>query len=337
MLLSSFDEDDDTFETADELHVTFFDNICSRAWVKKASVKKATRESLNKEVKIRSSWWKKELQTGKKRALEVLQMNPSKRGEVMKKMGEMATLSESDEDEEYQEDKENEEEEEEKLERPKKKRKRKRASSGEQKKPPASKKKKVSNRRASSSGSKPFSPPAVAGEELSEYERIRQRNIEDRMRLFRELNIGESKNRLAESFGSPENRPSSSVVSRRGLASDAEKKKKTSGESVPTRKSLRLQNMAADTSLVLPDKEPTVVVQDEHPRLKLDRLELADVVTEQDDVEDKRQFLQEMVEAIGGGNRGGGGNANRVSFEVEKVDLNMISITVRSKFPCARA
>ena len=99
-------------------------------------------------------------------------------------------------------------------------------------------------------GSKSRNEAGAEDEEVSQYEIIRQRNIETRERLFNELKIGEALNSL--SHGST---PSGKAkASNRGLA--AVKKVKEAAEA-PSRKSLRLQKIDAETGLQLPEKEPT--------------------------------------------------------------------------------
>ena len=88
-------------------------------------------------------------------------------------------------------------------------------------------------------------------EEMSEYDKIRQKNIEERERMFRELQLNESKTRLSDSLNLT--KKVKTFASHRGLAA----KKAQANE--PVRKSLRLQNIEAETGLKLPDKEPTMM------------------------------------------------------------------------------
>ena len=88
-------------------------------------------------------------------------------------------------------------------------------------------------------------------EEMSEYDKIRQKNIEERERMFRELQLTESKTRLSDSLNLT--KKVKTFASHRGLAA----KKAQANE--PVRKSLRLQNIEAETGLKLPDKEPTMM------------------------------------------------------------------------------
>ena len=90
-------------------------------------------------------------------------------------------------------------------------------------------------------------------EEMSEYEKIRQKNIEERQRKFQELQLNETKTRLSDSLNLT--KKAKTNTSYRGLA--VRKEKEQSNE--PVRKSLRLQNIEAETGLKLPDKEPTLL------------------------------------------------------------------------------
>lgn len=69
---------------------------------------------------------------------------------------------------------------------------------------------------------------------------------------MQELKLHEAKNRLSDI------NQKSQQASRRGLASVKKEK-----EILPARKSLRLQNIDADTGLKLPEKEPTMYFQPE--------------------------------------------------------------------------
>ena len=90
-------------------------------------------------------------------------------------------------------------------------------------------------------------------EEMSEYDKIRQKNIEERQRKFQELQLNEAKTRLSDSLNlAKKAKPS---TSRRGLA--AIKKEQSNNE--PVRRSLRQQKIEAETGLKLPDKEPTLL------------------------------------------------------------------------------
>lgn len=94
-------------------------------------------------------------------------------------------------------------------------------------------------------------------EEMSEYDKFRQKNIEERQRKFQELQLNEAKTRLSDSLNltSITKKKAKSNTSYRGLA--VKKEKEQSNE--PMRKSLRLQKIEAETGLKLPDKEPTLL------------------------------------------------------------------------------
>ena len=104
------------------------------------------------------------------------------------------------------------------------KRKRKRRSSGKKKKTPTGSRTTTAASKSRTKGSAAskakdsFTSVKAKVEELSEYELIRQKNIESRMKMFEELNISDSKQRLSDSFGSsgPSDRGSRNA-SRRGL------------------------------------------------------------------------------------------------------------------------
>ena len=91
---------------------------------------------------------------------------------------------------------------------------------------------------------------------MSEYEKIRQKNIAERQRKFQELQLNEAKTRLSDSLNlAPAAKKARANTSYRGLA--VKKEKEQSNE--PVRKSLRLQNIEAETGLKLPEKEPTLL------------------------------------------------------------------------------
>merc|ERR1719510_338208 len=115
--------------------------------------------------------------------------------------------------------------------------------------------------------------------QLSEYEMLRERNIEERTKLFGELNLGKLKTEAAAAAGILENKKY--VASKRGLA--AQRKEK---EILPPRKSLRLQGIDAETGLQLPEKEPTQYfingLSDDEQRLPLKELELDEIISSKD-------------------------------------------------------
>ena len=145
-------------------------------------------------------------------------------------------------------------------------------------------------KRQKSSKSRNEAGAVAEDEEVSQYEVIRQRNIETRERLFNELKIGEALNSLSHGLT-----PSGKAkASNRGLA--AVKKVKEAAEA-PSRKSLRLQKIDAETGLQLPEKEPTRFVVrsfEDRPRLPLEDLDLKDVA-EWRETEDLDQLVEQKA------------------------------------------
>ncbi len=125
-------------------------------------------------------------------------------------------------------------------------------------------------------------------DEPSEFELLVQRNIAERRALMEELNIKQSKFRVDET--SPK---SKKAPSRRGLSAPSKEKQEKNSE--PSRRSLRLQKIDADTGLQLPEKEPTRYSQyeDDTPaRPALENLVLEDIC---DDVDEAKTYLSEKV------------------------------------------
>merc|ERR1712083_901502 len=89
-------------------------------------------------------------------------------------------------------------------------------------------------------------------EEMAEYERKRLQNIADRKNKIDELKITDISLELASDINQQQQNKSKSSYSKRGLSAIPKEK-----EIFPPRKSLRLQNVDADTRLQLPEKEPT--------------------------------------------------------------------------------
>ena len=89
-------------------------------------------------------------------------------------------------------------------------------------------------------------------ENLSEYEKIRLKNIADRQLKFNELKIEDKVLDLSSSLIIE--KQAKRNVSRRGLSAVVVPKEKVFE---PVRKSLRLQKIDADTGISLPEKEPT--------------------------------------------------------------------------------
>ena len=124
-------------------------------------------------------------------------------------------------------------------------------------------------------------------DELCEYEKLRKRNIEERQRKFAELNLAKLASDLSASAG-----PSKKTYSKRGLS--APKKENLPLE--PVRKSLRLQNIDADTGFTLPEKEPTryhIIEDDWVQRPPLTDLTLEDISNDNDSIS---QYFKENVE-----------------------------------------
>ena len=110
-----------------------------------------------------------------------------------------------------------------------------------------------------------------------QYEKIRKRNIAERQRKLAELNLI----KLASDLSSAMPGTSKKIASRRGLS--APKKEKENLPLEPVRKSLRLQNIDADTGLTLPEKEPTryhIIEDDWVARPPLTDLTLEEITNE---------------------------------------------------------
>jgi len=126
-----------------------------------------------------------------------------------------------------------------------------------------------------------------SGEDLnepSEYELLRQRNIEKKS-LFQELNLNQLKDDAATAAGFVFENDKKYIASKRGLAAQAKVK-----EDLPPRKSLRLQGVDADTGVKLPEKEPSRYFQyesyEENVQHPLRDLELHEILSRKDKEED---------------------------------------------------
>ena len=163
--------------------------------------------------------------------------------------------------------------------------------------------------------------------EMSEYELIRQSNIERREQRFQELQLSDSKQRLADSFGKTA-AANGYNASKRGLAAAAAKRKEAANAE-PVRKSLRLQKIDAGSGLQLPDKEPAVYAMsaaDDRPRPPLRTLQLEEIVLSEDDVGEKRAFLKGVVAAAA---KGGGGRPAGPSFSADvAASMSKLKLTV---------
>jgi len=124
-------------------------------------------------------------------------------------------------------------------------------------------------------------------DELCEYEKLRKRNIAERQRKLAELKLVQLASDLSASAG-----PSKKIASRRGLSAP----KKESLPLEPVRKSLRLQNIDAETGLTLPEKEPSryrIIEDDWVERPPLTDLTLEDITNDNDSIS---QYFKENVE-----------------------------------------
>lgn len=121
--------------------------------------------------------------------------------------------------------------------------------------------------------------------ELSEYEKLREKNIEKRKSLFHELNLRQLKDDAATAAGFVFENDKKYIASKRGLAAQAKVK-----EELPPRKSLRLQGVNADTGVKLPEKEPSRYFQydsyEENVQHPLRDLELHEILSRKDKEED---------------------------------------------------
>jgi hypothetical protein len=121
---------------------------------------------------------------------------------------------------------------------------------------------------------------------LADYEILRLANIARRTSKFEELNLTEIKNQLILKT------EKKSSISRRGLSST------NAGEKIsilPSRKSLRLQKIDADTGLTLPEKEPTLYFVDQTPqRPPLTDLDMGELVQE-DEKDQAFKYFHEQI------------------------------------------
>ena len=129
-------------------------------------------------------------------------------------------------------------------------------------------------------------------DELAEYEQRRLQNIADRKNKIDELKITDISLELAAGIDQ-ENK--AKAISRRGLSALPRQR-----EVLPPRaKSLRLQNIRADTSLQLPEKEPTnyqvYSEREEIPRLPLEDLSLEELCNNNEDCETTSNYFDTKV------------------------------------------
>jgi len=129
-------------------------------------------------------------------------------------------------------------------------------------------------------------------DDLAEYEQRRLQNIADRKNKIDELKIADISLELAAGLNQE---TKGKAISRRGLSAVPRQK-----EVLPPRpKSLRLQNINADTGLQLPEKEPThyqvYSEREEIPRLPLEDLSLEELCSNTEDCETTTNFFDTKV------------------------------------------
>merc|ERR1712045_417402 len=126
-----------------------------------------------------------------------------------------------------------------------------------------------------------------------DYERKRLQNIADRKAKIDELKISDISFELTSDLNVSKNKN----ASRRGLSAIPQQQRQK--EILPPRKSLRLQNIDADTGLQLPEKEPThyrIYDQyDEPQRLPLQDLNLDDLCNNNEDSETTSNYFDLKV------------------------------------------
>ena len=164
-------------------------------------------------------------------------------------------------------------------------------------------------------------------ENLSEYEKIRLKNIADRQLKFNELKIEDKVSDLSSSFHEAIEKPKRNV-SRRGLSAVVVPKEKVFE---PVRKSLRLQKIDADTGLSLPEKEPTryhsyEVEADLRPPLK--DLSIEELTNNNDELETTSKYFGDQVKPFISDTDFKNGNS--IFNDVKNLDKNLkkLQITV---------
>ena len=228
-----------------EVHVQFFDEQSSHAWVETGAVEKfrgaAADSAMTASVKKKGRWTKA-LTRAIKEAEVAEGMKAAKRKELL--------VDHQNDQEDGGHDVDEEEE------RRPKKRRNNRSSAAK------SSKGKAKDRDSETKENECDEENNIISyhddpEEMSEYEKIRQKNIAERQRKFQELQLNEAKTRLSDSLNlTPAAKKARANTSYRGLAV---KKEKAEQSNEPVRKSLRLQNIEAETGLKLPEKEPTLL------------------------------------------------------------------------------
>ncbi len=268
-----------------EVHVQFFDMPPSHAWVEMADVQKMTKESAIVKAK-RGGRWAKELEAAVREAQAALDMSPARRKAILVDFGRVdegvGTDRDEDDDDETQDFD------------PKltgKKRKKTGTSNAKKRKrdtkdPSSETSDKLDDKENVDSGLGNDEEPVDDDFEMSEYDKIRERNIAERRRLFHDLQLSQAKEQVSISLAKTR------VASKRGLAAEPKV------PLPPSRRSLRLQNVEADNSQKLPEKEPTLAWRpaDEHPTLPLRTLVLAEITKEdgEDFVNGEADFLRSL-------------------------------------------
>ena len=231
-----------------QVHVQFFDEQSSHAWVEVGAVEKFRGAAADSAMMVsvrKKGRWTKALTRAVKEAEVAEGMRAAKRRDL---------LVDHKNDEDVADDVNDNESDDDERRRPKKRRNRGSVA-------PKNSKSKVRDNDSETKENEFDEENNIVfchddPEEMSEYEKIRQKNIAERQRKFQELQLNEAKTRLSDSLNlTPMTKKARTNTSYRGLA--VKKEKEQSNE--PVRKSLRLQNIEAETGLKLPDKEPTML------------------------------------------------------------------------------
>jgi hypothetical protein len=325
----SYDETSNEYIREDEggqIHVQFFDKTCSHAWVDENDVQPASEESLKKAVKGSNGRWAPELRKGASEALKALNMSAAQRDAliiVAQKTNEGVDDDSEDDDEASAEeeavissspDDDNDDDDSSYgVTRKRRKRQTRKAKS-----PPTTRKRK---RSSAPEAERDVDEHEDKENSMSEYERIRLRNIEQRRQMINDLNIDKS-------VLTPKASVAKRSVSQRGLA--AAKKSSSTTPTEPTRKSLRLMKVVADTSLELPAVEPSMyqTFTEERQRPSLEPLKLDEVVSTDDIVSEQEDWLLSVATAAQDDRRGN--DHSKISFGNNmQASLAKLSISVR--------
>jgi len=311
-----YDKTSDAYVHADgRVHVQFFDEGSTHAWVDGDKVVEATLQSLNDVLgKSKRGRYSTSLAANAKAALAACELSAAKRLALI--VDQNSDVDNNNDLSSLEDDDDKEEEEEEEYEPDVESNgKRKRPASGWRNKKlkveysdtvaagkdVASANHGVNDKNehsqdtedtedAQSQGGEEDDEREEAEPELCEYERIRQRNIEERQKMLERI----KREMKEELLPSPYNSRKSTSISRRGLA--AKKENAPKEPKVATRKSLRLQNQPADESKKLPEVEPSAYgLTDERPRPSLGPLKLEEVVRTEDVVEEQCEWLRRQA------------------------------------------